>query len=412
MSARKRIVGLAAALLCFYCSASSGAEPAGSVRCRRVGRGDVAGPLMSLSGGNLVLGGEGGERRFELTAFRALEFRRQEERGGTSDFLLWAADRGLYRASGIERAGEDRLSLAGQDWSGEDVPLESLRAVATGSWLEGADDGRKRDFRRARSSPPAGSDLIAVSRQGERRRARGVVRGLSSEGVHFSADGRETEVPWDRVDWLVLSGAGGQEQPAVHGVELTDGSVLPATDLRLEGSTLHAEGPGGRFRVSAGRLRRMDIASDRYLYLSQLEPSRVQTEPFLDVVWRPRMDECVAGGAIRLGGRRFSRGIGMHTRTAMSFKLSGSYRTLHATVGVDDRAGPRGHVIFRVLTDGGAAGNRRVVLETEPQTGADEPLRVEADISGAAHVTLLAEFGSPVDPSGNLADWAEVRVVR
>ena len=61
---------------------------------------------------------------------------------------------------------------------------------------------------------------------------------------------------------------------------------------------------------------------------------------------------------------------------------------------------------FRVLLDG------RVAFEAGPLAGGGEPAPVVVDLAGARELTLSAEFGSPVDASGDFADWAEARLVR
>ena len=61
---------------------------------------------------------------------------------------------------------------------------------------------------------------------------------------------------------------------------------------------------------------------------------------------------------------------------------------------------------FRVLLDGRAA------FEAGPLSGGGEPAPVVVDLAGARELTLSADFGSPVDASGDFADWAEVRVTK
>jgi hypothetical protein len=75
-----------------------------------------------------------------------------------------------------------------------------------------------------------------------------------------------------------------------------------------------------------------------------------------------------------------------------------------ATVGVDDAAGRRGSVVFRVLVDG------EEVFATEALSAADPARLVSLDIGGAATLTLIAEPGDPFHPEAGFADWAEARI--
>jgi len=148
------------------------------------------------------------------------------------------------------------------------------------------------------------------------------------------------------------------------------------------------------------------VASDAYVYMSDLEPESVELEPFLDVVWKPGFDRNAAGTSLAIDGRTYRKGIGMHARTKMAFALDGRYSRLYATIGIDDAAGALGSVVFRVLADG------RPLFQSDPVGGGDPARSLALDVAGARRLTLVADFGGSVVASGNLADWAEARLVK
>jgi hypothetical protein len=189
-------------------------------------------------------------------------------------------------------------------------------------------------------------------------------------------------------------------------IELADGARLRAESLRLEAGRLIARGGPTTWRIDLARLAGIQIGSDAYAYLSDLEPIAIEARPLLDVAWEPRLDSAAAGGPLTLDGRQYAHGIGMHTRTAMAFELTREFTHFYATAGVDDAAGGLGSVVFRVTAGG------RTVIETPPLTGRDRAVQLCASIAGARRLTLVADFGSDVEAAGNLADWAEARVVR
>jgi hypothetical protein len=158
--------------------------------------------------------------------------------------------------------------------------------------------------------------------------------------------------------------------------------------------------------VQGRKLARIRVAADSYIYLSDLPVESVESEPQLDVVWPYRLDLSVTGTGLSLDGVRYAKGIGMHPRTALSFRSGGRFDRLLAVVGVDDAADGRGSVRFAVLADG------RTVADIGPLTGADGTRRIAADVSGAQMVVLAAEPGDPLVLSGNLADWCSARLVR
>ena len=80
-------------------------------------------------------------------------------------------------------------------------------------------------------------------------------------------------------------------------------------------------------------------------------------------------------------------------------------RRFQATVGVDERAGPLGSVVFAVLVDG------KEKMRTPPRTDRDAPISINLDVSGAKFVILATEFGDRGDVR-DLADWVEARMIR
>ena len=53
-----------------------------------------------------------------------------------------------------------------------------------------------------------------------------------------------------------------------------------------------------------------------------------------------------------MAGQSFDRGIGTQSRTLLAYRIEPGDRRFQALVGVDERAGPLGSVVFRVLVDG------------------------------------------------------------
>ncbi len=89
----------------------------------------------------------------------------------------------------------------------------------------------------------------------------------------------------------------------------------------------------------------------------------------------------------------------------LAYKLKPGDRRFQALVGVDDRAGPLGSVVFRVLTD------RTPRVTTPAMSCRDAPLAIDVDISGAKLLILITEFGERGDVR-DLADWVEARIIR
>ena len=74
-------------------------------------------------------------------------------------------------------------------------------------------------------------------------------------------------------------------------------------------------------------------------------------------------------------------------------------------MGVDDRAGPLGSVVFRVMVDD------QTRYTSPAMTARDAPRSIDVDLAGARLLILITEFGERGDVR-DLADWIEPRIVR
>lgn len=194
--------------------------------------------------------------------------------------------------------------------------------------------------------------------------------------------------------------------PPADLVELTlaDGSRLGVSACRVERGHVEATTrPGPAVKIPLGAIARVHLRGDRVRYLSGRE-AQAGYEGYLGTPRPYRRDRSAEGQPIRVGGQPYDRGLGVAARTLLAYRLEARDRRFQATVGLDDRAGPRGSVGFRVLVD------RVERLSTPPMSARDRPLAVDIDISGAKLLVLIAEFADHAEVR-DLADWAEARLV-
>jgi hypothetical protein len=188
---------------------------------------------------------------------------------------------------------------------------------------------------------------------------------------------------------------------------LADGTRLGLASARLIDGNIQATTRFGRaVRFPLTELARLHARSPSVVYLSErklADEPRYQsyigpTRPF-------RVDRAVDGQPIRLGGETYDRGIGTQSRTLLAYRIEPGDRRFQALVGVDERAGPLGSVVFRVFVD------RQERFKSPPLTERDPPKTLDIDLTGGKILILVTEFGD----RGNvrdLADWAEARIIR
>jgi hypothetical protein len=140
-------------------------------------------------------------------------------------------------------------------------------------------------------------------------------------------------------------------------------------------------------------------------YLSERPIDAQSYESYFGPTREARRDRTIDDHRFQLRGRVYDRGLGTQSRTLLAYRLKPGDRRFQALVGVDDRAGPLGSVVFRVLVD------KLPRLTTPPLTARDFPRAVDIDISKAKSLILITEFGDRGDVRDH-ADWVEARIIR
>ena len=194
-------------------------------------------------------------------------------------------------------------------------------------------------------------------------------------------------------------------------VSLRDGSriTLFASKSRVAGTTLKAAHVSGvTWDIPLDAIFEMRVLRGRGVFLSDLAPIESRHTPFLPGAreWPLQRDRSVAGRPLRLGGREFPKGLGMHSRSAVTYDLAGKYRAFHAIVGLDDTTVGAGTASCAVEVDG-----RRVFEESalSRQNGAKRLPVI--DVSGAKRLTLVVEFGELGDSQDHV-DWGDAVLLR
>jgi hypothetical protein len=189
-------------------------------------------------------------------------------------------------------------------------------------------------------------------------------------------------------------------------VTLSDGSRLGLNAPRLsEGSVQARTRFGHPVRFALAELVRISVRSQAVVYLAERTPAAAQYVPFIGPVRHYRADRTVDGHPFRLAGQTYDRGIGTQSKALLAYRIEPGDRRFQATVGVDERAGPLGSVVFRVLVDS------KELFRTPPMTDRDTPRSIDLDVSGGKFLILATEFGERGD-ARDLADWVEARIIR
>ncbi|WP_165795410.1 NPCBM/NEW2 domain-containing protein [Deinococcus koreensis] len=110
------------------------------------------------------------------------------------------------------------------------------------------------------------------------------------------------------------------------------------------------------------------------------------------------------GQPLRLSGVEFSKGLGVHASSSLTFPLGGACTTFRASVGLDDVVRPfGGTVAFQVFADGEKLFDSGVLTAKSPTRD------VQVNLTGRQSLKLVVTDGG--DHIGyDHADWADARV--
>jgi len=190
----------------------------------------------------------------------------------------------------------------------------------------------------------------------------------------------------------------GQIPAYLAGVDATSAAIR----IRLPGAKDEQE-------LAAGAVERIQFASDRIVFLSDLEPAQAVHVPVVGRSIPHAKDRSIAGGPLKLGGREYRRGLGVRSHSRIEYALGGAYARFAAVIGLDDSAGDstagRGSVTFIVHADGKELLRREVDSSTNPET-------ISLPMDGVLKLVLEVDFGADRLDLGDHADWASARLTK
>lgn len=346
-----------------------------------------------------------------------------------------------------------RLALRGGDvlYGRLADPAES-DAPVDGVLLETAEFGRLTiplaqlaRFETAQTSRPEYRQIMARSLQGEDPQVdrillansdviRGFVSSIDAQEVAIESAMGESRIA---LDLALAIDFGGSESNALSTpyfvVTLQSGAKVSTSELNWSATKVEALLPwGARAQVAADSIQRVDLVGGRWQWLSELRPISFQHTPMLaldapptapatgpnapadrsaappqglDLDWPYVVDRNVKGAPLTVAGETFEHGVGVHSRSSLTYDLKGEYKEFVTQMGMDDDSGPYADVTAAILVDG----KRRWSREHIQRGRLWDPLRI--DVQKAKRIELVVDFGD----NGDIQDrfnWLDAALVK
>ncbi len=253
-----------------------------------------------------------------------------------------------------------------------------------------------------------GDDALLLA---NRDLATGVLTAIDWDGFALETDDGERRFAHDRV--LAAGVVNDPPTPSaglVAALALHDGSVLHVGDWRLD---LDADQPtlsvrlvsGENLRLNVAGIEELEIAGGRWWWLDEQTPYDVEHVPPGQLDWPHRTREDVLGDSLQTAGRMFDRGLGVHSRSVLTYRINGEYDAFTTYLGMDDSGGPLSNVDIAIVVDG-----QRVFEQANISCGKlYGPVTVP--LTGASQLSLVVGFGK----HGGVQDrfnWLDAALIR
>ena len=188
-------------------------------------------------------------------------------------------------------------------------------------------------------------DVLVVRRPGSSLDyVEGALGGVTEAAVRFTLDGEAMDVPLERLEgWTYYAPQNEPLSTPVCRIKDTIGNLWNAAQVELSNDAVQIQTVAGvRHKLSADQLVVIDFASGNVIFLSDLQPLKLQWTPLLTSpavsdslarLFQPRRDRSLGGGKLRLRSaqdvqrtQEFDKGLAIHSRSELVYRLPDGFR--------------------------------------------------------------------------------------
>lgn len=258
----------------------------------------------------------------------------------------------------------------------------------------------------------ADSDLLVVRTEDALDYHKGILQDVTEEAVRFSVDGETLPVKRTKVYGLIFRQSGVLDAATTCRIIDSSESRWAAQSVTLDGELRCSTPAGATVSLPLESIVQLDFSVGKLTYLSDLEPDSISwnlywgggaVAPAVRQFYAPRFNRGFASKVLRLNGREYGKGITMHTRTELAYRLPERFSRFLAIAGIDDAAHRHGKVRLVVR------GDEKVLLETVVERG--QPREVDLDVRNVRQLTILADF-SDSSPGSDILLLCDARIIK
>jgi hypothetical protein len=248
----------------------------------------------------------------------------------------------------------------------------------------------------------------------------GILEDLHQRGVRFDDPSLGSlEIPWSKVVAFRLVDVPSENPAPLQGtipirIRTVDQSQIRAHLVQIDQeAATFSRSTGQQCQISLDRIIDIHFELGRVVALAQREPIAVN-EGAPATTWFPwtwKKDRNVLGNPLQIGGITYEHGLGVHSRSLLTYSIEEGDQYLTGIAGMDISSRPPddqegiGCAEFRILIDGDERWSAGVLSWKSPAS----PFRIA--LEGAKSFTLVVDLG-PGHHILDRANWAQIRVIR
>ncbi|MGC1272878.1 MAG: NPCBM/NEW2 domain-containing protein [Planctomycetaceae bacterium] len=248
-------------------------------------------------------------------------------------------------------------------------------------------------------------DLLIVRNGDVLDRLDGTISGLDPQTLTFLVG--DQRVPIDRskpkLFGVVVGRSAADRKAPVGELQFRNGDRLPVSKLSFEGDVLQIAANGVSATTRMAAIEAIDFGRGKVKFLSDLQPRTLEHTPYfgmsaIDSVFDVLKDHSDAGPdvPIRIDRQGFQRGLVIHSRTRLSYRLNGEYQRFVAVAGIEQLVRPLGDLDLIITADDKELFRRNL-------KGTDSAVPLDLDVTGARELTIFVDFAGDSDISDHLA---------
>ncbi len=286
----------------------------------------------------------------------------------------------------------------------------TLARDAVRSLRFGADDAPVRETWKQLHERSTKKDFLVVRKGDVLDHLDGVAGTVDASEVRFRLDGEDVVVKREKVYGVIFARREEASVRSAAKVELAGGDTLLVKDAQWSNGEWQFTVPGvPPVKAASTAVQAIDFSISKFQYLSTMEPREYEyTSWFGDRTFEYQRDRDFDGRPLRVGDRTFPRGLAVHSKTELKYRLGGDYRRFKAVVGLDPKL-PLGaaygdaHVAIR--------GDGKLLFEGDFISG-QPPEILDLPVTSVNELEVLVDYGRDKWDLGDRVHFGDAKVVK